>query len=334
MKFDAALTNPVPTGEVVSTGTVGPWATEPADLPLAGKYTFTRADLDTIKGIGGTLRSEGTYEGIIENLHVVGHTSTPDFNLDMGGKPVPLETSFNVRVEAQNGTTHLDEVEAHLFGTVIHAKGDVVNLPGPAGFDITLSATVAKGRIEDLLRLAVDSPRPLLEGTVGLSCRVLLPAGHVSVRERLQLTGQFDLDRTTMTNPAAELKIKELSQRGQGKSKDEGTDERVMTSLSGHFRLRRGVLSLPDLSFQVPGATIALDGTYALATGQLDFIGELRMQASMSRVVGGIKSIFLRPFDFFFRRDGAGTVVPIKITGSREHPEFGVRVGAALTRGK
>ena len=34
------------------------------------------------------------------------------------------------------------------------------------------------------------------------------------------------------------------------------------------------------------------------------------------------------------RRDGAGAVIPIRIQGTRDHPTFGVRVAAALRRGK
>jgi hypothetical protein len=58
------------------------------------------------------------------------------------------------------------------------------------------------------------------------------------------------------------------------------------------------------------------------------------MQASLSDAVGGFKSIFIKPFDWFFRRDGHGTVIPIRIEGTRMHPQFSVRIGAALTRGK
>jgi hypothetical protein len=64
------------------------------------------------------------------------------------------------------------------------------------------------------------------------------------------------------------------------------------------------------------------------------FEGQLRTQASLSDVVGGFKSVFIKPFDWLFRRDGAGAVIPIRIEGTRDHPQFGVRIGAALTRGK
>ena len=74
----------------------------------------------------------------------------------------------------------------------------------------------------------------------------------------------------------------------------------------------------------MPGADVALHGTYTVATGGLDFRGTLRMQATVSQAVGGFKSIFLKPFDALFRKDGAGAVLPIRISGTRLAPKFGV----------
>jgi hypothetical protein len=51
------------------------------------------------------------------------------------------------------------------------------------------------------------------------------------------------------------------------------------------------------------------------------------MQASMSDAVGGFKSIFLKPFNPIFRKDGAGAVFPIKIEGTRQQPKFGLEFG-------
>jgi hypothetical protein len=45
-----------------------------------------------------------------------------------------------------------------------------------------------------------------------------------------------------------------------------------------------------------------------------------------------VKSFFLKALDPLFKGKKAGTVLPIKITGTRESPSFGLQVGAALTR--
>ena len=64
-----------------------------------------------------------------------------------------------------------------------------------------------------------------------------------------------------------------------------------------------------------------------LASGALDFRGTLSMRASVSQAVGGFKSIFIKPFDGLFRRNGQGAVLPIRITGTRQKPEFKLEMG-------
>jgi hypothetical protein len=57
------------------------------------------------------------------------------------------------------------------------------------------------------------------------------------------------------------------------------------------------------------------------------------MRASVSSAVGGPKSILLKPFDWMFRRDGAGAVVPIEISGTYKNPAIGVNIRRVFTRG-
>ena len=84
MRYDAALTNAKPPGEILSKGTFGPWAAdEPGDSPLEGEYVFDHADLGVFKGIAGILDSTGKFEGTLSSLNVKGETSVPDFRLKM-----------------------------------------------------------------------------------------------------------------------------------------------------------------------------------------------------------------------------------------------------------
>jgi hypothetical protein len=47
------------------------------------------------------------------------------------------------------------------------------------------------------------------------------------------------------------------------------------------------------------------------------------MQARLSQTTTGFKSFLLKAVDPFFRKNGK-TVLPIKISGTREHPQFGL----------
>jgi hypothetical protein len=46
----------------------------------------------------------------------------------------------------------------------------------------------------------------------------------------------------------------------------------------------------------------------------------------------GIKHVLLKPVDPLFRRDGSGTVLPIRIGGTRGTPSFKLELGQALKR--
>jgi hypothetical protein len=47
----------------------------------------------------------------------------------------------------------------------------------------------------------------------------------------------------------------------------------------------------------------------------------------VSQMVTGWKSLLLKPVDPFFAKNGAGTEVPIQVTGTRSEPHFGLDFG-------
>jgi hypothetical protein len=327
MPFDATITNPVPEGLVKTTGQFGPWLPENIALsPLEGEYSFENANLATINGIGGTLQSTGRYSGIIQRIEATGQAQVPDFSLDLGGRPLPLTADFDAVITGTNGTTVLERVDATLVDTQMKVEGAVLNLEGPGNRALEFDVVIEDGRIEDILALVIDAPRPVMTGDVQVTARMELPPGPTRVLDRISVEGRFGLSETRFTDKDVQSKMEALSRRSQGKDEEDPIGK-VMTDLRGQLRLSRGVARLSRLTFQVPGARVALDGTYALGSGALDFRGTLRMQATVSQAVGGFKSIFLKPFNPLFRKDGAGAVVPIKIEGTREEPKFGLEFG-------
>jgi hypothetical protein len=123
-------------------------------------------------------------------------------------------------------------------------------------------------------------------------------------------------------------RITTLSRRGRGEESDEGAErERVVSNLRGRFTLQNAVLSFSELTFAVPGSTVRLRGTYNLHSEVMDFRGELLTDATLADMTSGVKSMLARVAQPFFRRDGGGSRLPIKIAGSREQPQFGLDVG-------
>jgi hypothetical protein len=327
MPFDARLTNPIPAGLVTTSGSIGPWNAEDGTrTALSGKYTFTSANLSTISGIGGTLDSTGEFTGNLEAIKVVGLATVPDFSLDLGGRPLPLTSNFTAIVNGTDGTTELDNVDAVLVTTPMNVRGAIRNLPGPGNRHIELAVNVTDGRVEDLLALALNTREPVMVGDVKLQAKLTLPPGPERVRNRIALSGSFGLIDTKFTSSTVQTKLGELSRRSRGKKQADPV-ERVLTDLSGQFAVGKSRVALRGIRFDVPGATVRLNGTYALASESLDFRGTLSMRATVSQAVGGFKSIFIKPFDGLFRKNGHGAVLPIRITGTREKPEFKLEVG-------
>jgi AsmA-like C-terminal region len=327
--FEAGLINPVPRGVIDTQGTFGPWhADEPGLTPVNGNYIFQNADMNVIKGLGGTLSSAGTYRGVLDRIEVEGTTEMPDFSLDLAGQPVRLNTKFKAIVDGTNGDTILERVEALLNTSTIVATGSVVRTQEVKGRHIDLQVTLDGARLEDLMQLAVKSAKPPLTGRVDLVTRMVLPAGPDDVVDRLQLDGAFQLAQARFTNIDVQRRITTLSRRGRGKETDEGAErERVVSNLRGRFTLKDGVLRFSELTFAVPGSTVQLRGAYNLRSQVMDFRGELLTDATLADMTSGVKSLLARLAQPFFRRKGGGSRLPIKISGPRAKPEFGLDVG-------
>ena len=335
MKFVADLTNPRPVGLIHSTGTIGPWNnTDPGESPIHGDYTFDHADLSSFNGIAGILSSTGKYQGTLRDLMVDGDTDTPDFRLTHFGNSMPLHTHFHAKVDATNGDTWLVPVDATLGRSHFTAQGPIVRVVAPdttgqptsKGHDIALTINVDSARIEDFLQLASHSTTPLLTGSLKMKAALHIPPGPAPVHQRLNIKGTFDLDQARFTSDKIQGRITQLSLRGQGRPEEAKAADPGATrsTMQGNFQMANGVITLPALAYTVPGADIQLKGTYGVEGGALNFIGTAKLDATVSEMVGGIAGLLLKPADRFFKKDGAGTEIPIHIGGTRESPEFGV----------
>jgi hypothetical protein len=195
---------------------------------------------------------------------------------------------------------------------------------------VTLDITIDNGRIEDVMRLAVKTPKPPMTGVLHMATAFNLPPGDEDVVDKLALNGRFVIERGGFTDPGVQQKIDTLSQRASGKVQV-AKPRNVASTFAGQFVLDDGVLAIPAVSFDVPGAVVELKGQYALRRETLAFAGELEMDAKLSQTTTGFKSFLLRAVDPLFRRGGR-TVVPIRITGPRNEPSFGLDVRRVFTR--
>jgi AsmA-like protein len=322
--FHALLTNPRPQGEIDCAGQFGPWrADEPSVTPVDAKFTFEHADLGTLKGLSGILSSKGQFKGPLDYLKVEGETNTPEFALRTTNHPVPLHTDYSAIVDGTNGDVILEKVIATLLNTTLRVRGEVIDLTTQKGRTIRLDAVLQKARVEDLLRLAVNTDKPAMTGYAKLKAKIDIPEKDEDLIERMRLDGQFGISDILFTNSEIQDKIDTLSHKGQGQPQrgPEGTE---LSELRGKFTMEKGVVKFSKLTFGVEGASLTMAGTYNMNSGKLDFRGKLRLDAKLSQTTTGMKSFFLKAVDPFFRGKDGGTVLPIKITGTKDQPKYGL----------
>jgi hypothetical protein len=327
--YDATLTNAIPRGDIHATGTFGPWNNEsPGDSPVTGNYTFDRADLGTIHGIGGILSSTGKFSGQLNRIIVDGDTDTPAFTLDTANHPLPLKTHFHAVVDGTGGDTALDPVAATLGSSQFTCSGSVINIKGK-GHIIDLDIDIPAGQIRDFLNLAVKTQPPIMSGTLQMKAKLNIPPGKQSVTQKIGVRGNFVLTRIHFTNPAMEDKVDMLSLRARGKPDQAhpGAPD-VHSQMRGAFNLQSGRMDFSQLNYALPGATINLAGQYTLDGKKFDFTGKVRTDAQLSHMTATWwKSLLLKPVDPFFHKHGAGAEIPIKINGTNTAPKFGLNVG-------
>jgi hypothetical protein len=232
-------------------------------------------------------------------------------------------------VDGTSGDTYLQPVKAKILNSGLVANGSAVRTRDPDGHRVELDVVIERGKIEDLLKMAIRTDPPIITGIVRLKTKLSLPPGEPDVANRLQLAGNFQVSGAHFTNDKIQGKIDALSMRSQGKPKlaQDNNSEEVRSDMKGTFSLSNGLISFSQLQFRVPGTRVNLTGTYSLDGNQFDFHGKVRLDAKLSQMVTGWKSILLKPVDPFFSKNGAGTEVPVQINGTKSDPYFGLDFG-------
>jgi hypothetical protein len=343
--YEVDLINPKPRGDIHATGHFGPWnAASPRDTAVDGHYSFTHADLSTIKGIRGILNSTGDYQGTLGDITVDGVASVPDFALEGRGHSERLDTKFHAYVDGTTGDVRLDPVFAKLGNSPFTTSGSIVRIPLRPGEDtetgthqnighqIDLNINMPHGRIEDLLQLAVKADQPLMRGAVTMQAKLHIPPGHVSVVQKMELAGTVTIHSVEFTNKGVQDKIDGMSMRAQGKPEDAkqaGSDHQaqVASEMMVNFVMAAGMLKANSLHYQLPGANIDMVGVYATESHRFNFEGHVRTDAKASEMITGWKSKLIKPFDGLFAKNGAGLQLPISVSGANGDFSFGLHDG-------
>jgi hypothetical protein len=335
--FAAKLSNPEPPGEISTAGSFGPWnADSVGKTPVSGEYSFEKADLGVFRGISGLLSSSGKFKGQLDNIEVDGNTDVPLFAVTVSSHHVDLRTQFHAVVNGKNGDTFLKQVTATFGKTTVWTAGSVAGEADPPGKTVALDLTSRDGRIQDLLLLFAQSPRAPMSGVVSFKAKVSLPPGDRRFLQKVQLQGDFGIDAGNFTKTDTQQGVNSLSQgargenqdRNKNKDKEERDSETVLSDLKGHVELKNGTARFSNLSFSVPGALAQLQGTYNLLNERIDLRGTLKTEAEVSKTTHGVKALMLKALDPFFKnKHREGYTAPVRVSGTYEHPSFGLDMG-------
>jgi AsmA-like C-terminal region len=310
-----------PAGHIQAEGSFGPIpANSLGATPASGNFTFAAADLAEIGDISGVLSARGHFYGSLAAIEADITSDTPDFAVHHG-RPTNVAASAHATINGLNANIVLHTVEARTGSTIVHAQGKIVGSPKATDLDLT----VVGGRAEDLLRPFLHDEPPVT-GKVWLKSHAhVAPAGNgLKFLQRLHMDGSFDLPAQRITDRTTEQELSAFSGRAQGdqpatngapKNSSPTASADVLSSLEGRVTISNGVVSTDRLDFQVPGAAIDLNGTYNLQNRNVYLLGNLHMQSDISHITTGFKSLLLKPLIPFFRKDNAGAVIPIAITG-------------------
>ena len=192
------------------------------------------------------------------------------------------------------------------------------------GHVIDLGVNVPNARIQDFLELGVKTTPVVMSGRLSMKTKLHIPPGKESVTQKLGLKAAFTLRQIHFTNPDVQDKVDMLSLRAQGDPKHAKPGaEDVHSQMVGQFVKSDDTLRFSKLNYTLPGATVGLTGEYSLDGDRFEFAGKIRTDAKVSQMVASKwKSLLLKPVDPFFKKNGAGAEIPVKVSGTKSAPKF------------
>ena len=213
-------------------------------------------------------------------------------------------------------------------------RGAVIRAREVKGREVSLDVTIDRGHLEDVLALAIKSAKPVMTGTITMSTHLVIPATDAAVVDKLQLAGNFELAQAHFTNLNVQRRINTLSRKGRGDD-DSAPDDggSAVSNVRGRFVMRDAMIKFSQLTFSVDGAIVQLADTYNVRGQTIDFAGDLLLDASLAEMTSGIKALAAHFAQPFFKRKGGGSKIPIRISGTREKPAFGLDVKRAFLKG-
>lgn len=321
-RFSAVFENPRPRGMLRVAGQFGPWNShQPEATAIEGSYSLERADLGTFHFIAGEISASGKFNGTFQQLDVEGSTNTPEFEVTKTQHALPLTTQFSAAVDVRSGDVTLRSVHGRFGRDEIEAHGSIAR--GSDGKRIALiDITSERGRIEDTFYPFIHAPQSPVTGNVNFQLHIVIPSGPEAFLKKLDLQGNFHIRDARFTHGHTQEQVNKIAS-----PHDEQDSHAPYSALDGTVTLRGGVAHFADLHMHDQGASASFRGNYNLVDERVDLHGQLKTDVSLTRATHGIRAVFAKIIEPFFKKKPHENVVPVKIGGTYDHPSFGLDLG-------
>jgi hypothetical protein len=318
--FDAVFENPLPHGLIRTSGQFGPWKqANPSASPLSGKYSLEKGDLAVFRSIAGDISSIGNFRGTAEHVVVAGQTHSSKFMVANTGHHLPLDTAFKADVDARNGDIIFREIKAQFGKNDVTARGSIARRQNGRRSAL-LDLTCKHGRIEDTFYPFIHSPESPLTGDVAFQMHLVIPSGQERFLRRIELTSTFRIQNAQFTKPETQARLGKISTPPKQQQAHDLAD------FEGNVKLSYGIAKFSQLSIHDEDAAAFFRGDYDLIAQTLNLHGKLKTAASLTKTTTGIKAVFAKLIEPFFKKEPHETVVPVHISGTYSHPNFGLDI--------
>ena len=203
MPFEATITNPIPKGFVHAKGSFGPWRKDdPGGTPLSGRYTFDDVDLSTVKGITGNLVDRQVPRSARSDRRQR-RNANPGFPPERQRQPGAAPNEVR-RGRQRHRRRHISEQRIRdLSPHLAHREGSDCRRRGREG----AHGAGARRQIDERPHRGRAAARrqgdqPAMTGRLDHRGDLNLPAGPADVMDRLELSGEFDVDAARFTTAA------------------------------------------------------------------------------------------------------------------------------------
>jgi hypothetical protein len=149
---------------------------------------------------------------------------------------------------------------------------------------------------------------------------VTIPPGKEKFDEKIGLASTFDIANARFTHEKTQMDLSKVAEAPDQKR----PNPLAPASLRGQVVVKEGTAHFSQLRIEDQDASAEFHGTFGLVDERVNMHGDLKTAASLTKATHGIKAVFAKVLEPFFKKRPHETVVPVKIGGTYGHPQFGL----------